>query len=131
MEGRAVPSLSDLYHYRARITRVVDGDTVVADIDLGCGVWIRGERLRLYGVDAPEVRGVADPGPGHAAAAALEKLIRDAGADVLIRTHKDERGKFGRYLVELWPVEPAEGGPSFNERLIAQGYAVPYMEGRR
>ena len=43
-----------LYTYKANIVRVIDGDTVVADIDLGFDVWLRKEHLRLVGIDAPE-----------------------------------------------------------------------------
>ena len=45
-----------MYEYRCEITRVVDGDTVDVDIDLGFGVWLRDERVRLVGVDTPESR---------------------------------------------------------------------------
>ena len=48
----ARPTECDLYTYRATVTRVIDGDTVVADIDLGFRTWRHGERLRLYGIDA-------------------------------------------------------------------------------
>ena len=45
-----------MYQYRCQILRVVDGDTVDIDIDLGFGVWMRKQRVRLYGVDTPESR---------------------------------------------------------------------------
>ena len=45
-----------MYEYRCRIDRVVDGDTVDVDIDLGFGVWMKKQRIRLYGVDTPESR---------------------------------------------------------------------------
>ena len=45
-----------MYEYRCRIDRVVDGDTVDVDIDLGFGVWLRKERVRMYGIDTPESR---------------------------------------------------------------------------
>ena len=45
-----------MYEYRCRIDRVVDGDTVDVDIDLGFGVWLREERVRMYGIDTPESR---------------------------------------------------------------------------
>ena len=43
-----------MYEYRASILRVVDGDTVDVDIDLGFGVWLRNERVRIMGIDTPE-----------------------------------------------------------------------------
>jgi micrococcal nuclease len=51
------PDADSLYHYRAVIAEVYDGDTVTADVDLGFSVWLRGERLRLARINAPEVRG--------------------------------------------------------------------------
>ena len=45
-----------MYEYNAKILRIVDGDTIDVDIDLGCGVWIHKERVRLEGIDTPESR---------------------------------------------------------------------------
>ena len=45
-----------MYKYKAKIIRVVDGDTVDVDIDLGFGVWLNNQRIRLYGIDTPECR---------------------------------------------------------------------------
>ena len=45
-----------MYEYKCRIDRVIDGDTVDVDIDLGFGVWLRKERVRMYGIDTPESR---------------------------------------------------------------------------
>lgn len=45
-----------MYEYNCNIVRVVDGDTVDVDIDLGFGIWVRNERVRLYGIDTPESR---------------------------------------------------------------------------
>ena len=45
-----------MYEYRAKILRVVDGDTVDVDIDLGFGVWMHKERVRMMGIDTPESR---------------------------------------------------------------------------
>ena len=45
-----------MYEYKCKVTRVVDGDTVDIDIDLGFGVWLHKERVRIYGIDTPESR---------------------------------------------------------------------------
>ena len=45
-----------MYEYRCKLIRVIDGDTMDIDIDLGFGVWLKGERVRLYGIDTPESR---------------------------------------------------------------------------
>ncbi len=47
----------NLYHYRAVVVSVYDGDTCTVDIDLGLNTWVRGEKLRLYRINAPELRG--------------------------------------------------------------------------
>lgn len=72
--GAEPPDADSLYHYRAVITEVYDGDTVTADVDLGFSVWVRGERLRLARIDAPEVRG-DDKDAGFAARDFLRNLI--------------------------------------------------------
>jgi len=43
-----------MYEYSCKIVRVIDGDSIILDIDLGFGLWIHGERIRLYGIDTPE-----------------------------------------------------------------------------
>jgi micrococcal nuclease len=45
-----------MYEYRIKIVKVIDGDTVDVDIDLGFGVWLKKERVRLFGIDTPESR---------------------------------------------------------------------------
>ena len=86
-----------MYTYAAVITRVVDADTLDADVDLGFGIRYR-TRLRLFGVDAPEVRG-EEKAQGERAKEYVEGLV--LGKQVSIRTHKDRKGKYGRYLAEV------------------------------
>ena len=43
-----------MYEYKAKLIKVVDGDTVDVDIDLGFGVWMKKQRIRMYGIDTPE-----------------------------------------------------------------------------
>ena len=106
------------YQYRAIITDVYDGDTVTADIDLGFDIWRRNERLRLYGIDAPEVRGVERPEGLLARDALRERLV---GKEVTICTIRDKTGKYGRYLVRIF-----EGGCLINLWLVRVGHAEPY-----
>ena len=49
-----------MYEYKCKLVRVVDGDTIDVDIDLGFGVWMRNQRIRMYGIDTPESR-TSDP----------------------------------------------------------------------
>lgn len=118
----------DEYVRRAKIVRLVDGDTVDVDIDLGMGITTR-QRLRLFGINTPEVRG-PEKVAGHAATQHLADLLvefRHPGEwDIVVRTHKDRKGKFGRYLAELIG---DEGGSAvnLNERMVADGHAVVAM----
>ena len=106
------------YQYRAIITDVYDGDTVTADIDLGFDIWRRNERLRLYGIDAPEVRGQERQKGLLARDALRERLV---GKEVTICTIKDKTGKYGRYLVRIF-----ERGRLINLWLVRVGHAEPY-----
>ena len=110
-----------MYEYRARITRVIDGDTVEAQIDLGFQVTFTAT-LRLIGINAPETRGTERP-LGLAATRYLESLLDDltgASRALTIRTEKDLTGKYGRYLAEL-----LAGEVNLNQAMVAAGQAVP------
>jgi len=110
-----------MYDYQCTIVRVVDGDTVDVDIDLGFNHWIHGERIRLFGVDCPECRS-RDPeekAAGLAAKDFVKGLLHDGGTYTL--TTK-EKGKFGRYL----GVIKLEDGTSINGELVKENLAVAY-----
>ena len=121
------------YEYHAKVTEVVDGDTVVVDIDLGFDVKLTDQKVRLLGVDTPESR-TSDK---------IEKVFGLASKDfakkfiegckdkyVILRTHISDdvdssgREKFGRLLGEV--VHP-ETKKVLNDELITNGYAVRYM----
>lgn len=106
---------TDLYTYKARIIEVYDGDTVTADIDLGFHTWIHGEKLRLFRINAPEVRGPERP-QGLISRDWLRNKLLDR--EVLIKTIKDKKGKYGRYLVEIYL-----DGLNINDQLVANGLA--------
>lgn len=109
-----------LYRYRARVVSVYDGDTCTAEIDLGLGVWVHGEKLRLTRINAPEVRGVERP----AGLAARDWLrARIDGREVVLHTWKDRKGKYGRYLAEIWLAE-GDGWVNLNDAIVAAGHAV-------
>lgn len=116
------------YTYKAHITEVYDGDTVTADIDLGFHIWVRGEKLRLFGIDAPEFRARKDHPLAEgereraiAARDALRTMILDQY--VVLCTLKDKQGKYGRYLARISTID----GLDINQWLIDQGHASPYM----
>ena len=91
-----------MFEYKCKLVRVIDGDTVDIDIDLGFGVWLRKQRIRMYGIDTPESR-TRDLEEKKYGLAAKEFLQKWTGAgELTIKTHKDAKGKFGRILGELW-----------------------------
>tara|TARA_A100001037_G_C15083783_1_gene605582 strand:+ start:654 stop:974 length:321 start_codon:yes stop_codon:yes gene_type:complete len=105
-----------MYEYRAKIISVYDGDTVTADIDLGFEVWLHAQRLRLLNVNTPEVRGKSKK-EGIVSRDALRERILDK--EVIIKS--DRRGKYGRWLVEIFLDDE-----NINEWLLTEGLAVPY-----
>ena len=112
-----------MYEYSVKVVKVIDGDTVDVDIDLGFGVWIHKERVRLHGIDTPESRtsDATEKVFGLKAKAFLEKWI--TAGDVTLRTKTyDAKGKFGRILGELWYA----GEHNINQKLIDNHHAVAY-----
>ena len=105
-----------MYEYKANVCSVYDADTIRVDIDLGCGVWLRNEPLRLFGINAPELRGPERP-EGLASRDFMRGLL-PAGREIVIRTVKDKKGKFGRYLATV-----LRDGENLNDLLVAEGYA--------
>jgi len=90
---------TDLYVYRAVVASVYDGDSIRFDIDLGCKTWLINEPIRLWGIDAWELRG-EERQEGLKAKEFVENLL-PVGTEVLIRTHKDRKDKYGRWLAEV------------------------------
>jgi|TARA_R100000988_G_C3889643_1_gene112189 micrococcal nuclease len=122
-----------MYEYRVEVLKVIDGDTVDVDIDLGFGVWLKNERVRLYGIDTPEsrTRDLEEKKFGLAAKERLKELLKD---DVYLRTMvgrggEDMKGKFGRILGDF--VAQYEQGNGWHQMtatqiLIKEGHAVAY-----
>jgi micrococcal nuclease len=121
--GMAKFSRAKLYHYRAKITAVYDGDTCTADVDLGFKVVVRGEKIRLARINAPEIRG-ASRKEGLVARGFLRELI--LGKEVLLKTIRDKRGKYGRYLGEII-VKKGRRNVNANNALVKAGHAK-YVE---
>ena len=107
-----------MFQYNATITDVYDGDTVTADIDLGFKAHQKGVKLRLFGIDTPEVRGEERP-EGLVSKKYLSDLI--LGKQVILKTYKDKTGKYGRWLAEIYL--DAESKISVNQMLVKEGYA--------
>lgn len=109
-----------LYHYRALVTEVHDGDTCTVDIDLGLSMWVHGERVRLHRINAPELKGDERP-LGEKAREALKALV--LGKQVVLQTLKDEREKYGRYLGEIWLEQDGKKPLNVNDALVRAKHA--------
>lgn len=107
-----------MYQYKAIITAIYDGDTVTVDISLGLGVWVRGEKLRLYGINAPEVRG-----DSRIRGIASRDWLRNIalGKEVTLITIKDKKGKYGRYLAKISLLDDAR---TLNDMIVGAGHAI-------
>ena len=112
----------NMYEYKCKMVKVVDGDTVDVDIDLGFGVWMRDQRIRLYGIDTPESR-TSDDQEKIYGLAAKDFVVKWTNAgDLSLKTFKDDRGKFGRILGEIW----YGGKHNVNQLLVDNHHAVRY-----
>jgi len=117
-----------MHEYKCTIVRVIDGDTVDVDIDLGFGVWIHKERIRLFGIDTPEsrTRDLEEKKYGLAAKEYLKGMLNDGGG-ILLKTHKDDAtGKFGRVLGELWRTTNY-ADKSINDYMVEKHHAAAYF----
>ena len=101
-----------LYHYRAELVRVIDGDTIDVDIDLGFDKIRTRQRLRLLGVDTPEKGEVGYSEATHATGSRLWPA-----AEIIVHTVRKD--SFGRWLANVW-----YDGVSLNEELIKIGWPM-------
>ena len=117
-----------MYEYKSRVTKVVDGDTVDVDIDLGFSIILSNQRIRLAGIDTPEsrTRDLEEKKFGLLAKEMVESYC-PIGSTVTLRTSKDERGKFGRILGDFIIYESvSDSWGSLCKYLVDKHYAVAY-----
>jgi micrococcal nuclease len=107
-----------MYEYKAKVIKVYDGDTITVDIDLGFAVNLHKQSIRLYGIDTPELRGDERP-EGLKIKEILSSQI--LGKEVILKTYKDKKGKYGRWLAEVYL-----NGLNINKWLLENNYAKPY-----
>jgi len=125
-----------MYEYKCNVVKVVDGDTVDVDIDLGFGVWLKDERVRIMGIDTPESR-TSDKVEKLFGLAAKEKLKSMLGETPTLKTQvnkdgEDMKGKFGRILgdFDVYDAEKDAWRPA-TDVLIETGNAVAYFGGSK
>ena len=113
-----------MYEYNVTIVKVVDGDTVDVDIDLGFGMTYKKQRVRMMGIDTPEsrTRDLVEKKFGKASKKHLQNLLSEAERLTLM---SHDKGKFGRILGEIFDHHEEEEF-SINQRMIDDHHAVPY-----
>ena len=123
-----------MYEYRVKIIKVVDGDTVDVDIDLGFGITLTDERVRIMGIDTPESR-TRDKVEKVFGKAAKQALLDMLGKTSILKTQinrdgEDMKGKFGRILGDFIVDRNGEEC-SVVEALVEDGHAVDYYGGSK
>jgi micrococcal nuclease len=111
-----------MYNYTAKLVRVIDGDSIIVDIDLGFSIWIKNKSVRLLGVDTPELR-TKDNYEKKAAILAKERvegLLTDG--TLIITTVLDKQDKFGRILGTLY----TNNGDNINNILIEEKLGIKW-----
>jgi micrococcal nuclease len=113
-----------MFEYNCTLRRVVDGDTIDVNIDLGFDIWHKG-RIRMAGIDTPEsrTRNKEEKVLGLAAKARLKELLKTK--KITIQCTK-EKGKFGRILADV-----LANDVNINKQLMDEGHARPYQGGKK
>ena len=120
-----------MYEYKCKILKVIDGDTVDVDLDLGFGVWLNNERVRIMGIDTPESR-TSDKIEKLFGMAAKERLSSLLGSEAILDTMinkngENMKGKFGRILGDFRTIN----GDIITTKLMNEGHAVAYNGGNK
>lgn len=122
-----------MYEYRCKVIRIIDGDTVDVDIDLGFGITINNQRIRLNGIDTPETRtsDKVEKKYGILAKDFLQKYLCEGQyatlKTIIDKDGDDLKGKFGRILGEFIVYdEKKDSYRTINDMLVEYGYAVRY-----
>ena len=111
-----------MHEYKSKVTKIVDGDTIKCDIDLGFDIVLSNQTVRLYGIDTPESRtkDLEEKFYGNISKQFLNDYC-PKGSYITLRTHLDKKGKFGRILGEL-----IVNKVNLNEQMIEENLAVEY-----
>jgi len=107
-----------MYNYNVELKRVIDGDTIVCDVDLGFGIWLRDEHIRFARIDCPETRtkDIIEKQKGLAAKDFVSFILGTCKT-LKIQTQKDF-GKYGRYIAEILVDDK-----NLNDLLVQEGLA--------
>jgi micrococcal nuclease len=116
-----------MYDYHCTVLRIVDGDTLDVDIDLGFSTVLKKQRIRMYGIDTPEsrTRDKEEKVRGLLSKHFLQDLC-PVGSTVRLDSHG--KGKFGRILGEIYT---SDDDRNINQLMCSEGYAVEYGGGNK
>ncbi len=114
--------INNLYFYRAIVVSVYDGDTCRVDLDLGFGIWKKREKIRLARMNAPELKG-STLTAGRQSRDTLRHFILNQ--HIILETIKDRKGKYGRYLGEIWLKKNGQW-LNINDEMVKLGMAKKY-----
>ena len=117
-----------MFEYNCTIVKVIDGDTVDVDIDLGFGVWLKKQRIRLYGIDTPEsrTRDLEEKKYGLVAKAFVLAHL-PLGSTRTLTTVQDKTGKYGRILGKFKAYDSdLDAWVNMNQWMIVKHLAVEY-----
>ena len=127
-----------MYEYRVKVIKIVDGDTVDVDIDLGFGIILKDERVRIMGIDTPEsrTRDKVEKAFGLAAKNRVKELLANKSGPILKtqinKDGEDMRGKFGRVLGDFTVYDAKiDAWRPLTELLVEEGHAVAYFGGSK
>jgi len=114
-----------MYTYKAKLIRIVDGDTIDAEIDLGFDTIVR-KRIRLFGIDTPETK-TKDMKEKTKGLAAKQRLTEILNSEFVVETILNKRGKYGRVLGIVYNLTEDNKRLNINEALVEEGHAVKYL----
>jgi len=119
-----------MFEYRCKIVKVIDGDTVDIDIDLGFDIILKKQRVRLHGIDTPESRtkDKEEKKYGLMSKEYLSNFLPKGSMQTLITEEYDATGKFGRILGKFRVYDVKEDRENIiNDMMIRDFMAVPYF----
>ncbi len=127
-----------MYEYRCKVLKVIDGDTVDVDIDLGFGIVLKDERVRLMGIDTPEsrTRDKVEKQFGLASKARLKQMLDNKSGPILKtqinKKGEDMKGKFGRILGNFNVYcSKTDSWRMVTDIMVEEGHAVAYFGGSK
>jgi len=123
-----IKTRNKMYEYRANLVRVIDGDTIVFNIDLGFNIWIQKESVRFAYINAPEVRtkDLVEKAKGLVAKEFVQEHcdnLLNSGGHFTLKTFKDF-GKYGRFIAEIVLNYPDGTKVNLNNLLLETGHAI-------